>query len=174
MEKKEIIKRLIYFFKNITNRCLIFDTNNTNGMAKLILNILVKEFINPLNITLISPSNNYFNEIFPNSKDGIKLNTKYSVGRHKISLYKFEKSLVKNPPDDSEILIIYPTDEIKDKDLLKLLDGSKKMKKAVLLANSVNNVSKAFKKFNTDFLSLKPHEDTSYYDAMKQKLFDIK
>ena len=41
MEKKEIIKRLINFLKGITKRCLIIDTNNTEGMSKLALNILV-------------------------------------------------------------------------------------------------------------------------------------
>ena len=134
MEKKEIIKRLINFLKGITKRCLIIDTNNTKGMSKLALNILVKEFTNPLNIAIVSPSEKFFNEI----------------------------------------LIVHPIDGIKDKDLLKVLEGSKKMKKAILLADSINDVSKTFKKFNVDFFSLKPPEDVSYYDVMKQKLFDIK
>ena len=142
MEKKEIIKRLINFLKGITKRCLIIDTNNTEGMSKLTLNILVKEFTTPLNIAIVSPSEKFFNEIFPTAKDGIKLNTNYSVGIHK--------------------------------DLLKVFEGSKKMKKAILLADSINDVSKTFKKFNVDFFSLKPPEDVSYYDVMKQKLFDIK
>ena len=173
MEKKEIIKRLINFLNGITKRCLIIDTNNTKGMPKLTLNILVKEFTNPLNIAIVSPSEEFFNEIFPTAKDGIKLNTNYSVGVHKISFYLFE-TFVKTPPKNTEILIVYPIDGIKDKDLLKVLDGSKKMKKAILLADSINDVSKTFKKFNVDFFSLKPPEDVSYYDVMKQKLFDIK
>ena len=174
MEKKEIIKRLINFLKGITKRCLIIDTNNTEGMSKLTLNILVKEFTTPLNIAIVSPSEKFFNEIFPTAKDGIKLNTNYSVGVHKISFHIFEKSFVKTPPKDTEILIVHPIDGIKDKDLLKVLEGSKKMKKAILLADSINDVRKTFKKFNVDFFSLKPPEDVSYYDVMKQKLFDIK
>ena len=175
MEKKEIITQLINFFKNFTNRCMIFDTDKTKGVIKLILNILIKEFNTPFNITVISPSTEYFNEVFPNLKGNIKLGAKYSVGKHKISLYKFDESLVENPPSDSEILLVYPIDNIKTKDLLKILDSSKKLKKAVLLSNSyLDNVNKSFKKFNPDFISLKPHDDTSYYDIMKQKLFDIK
>lgn len=174
MEKREIIKRLINFLKGITKRYLIIDTNNTKGMSKLALNILVKEFTTPLNIAIVSPSEKFFKEIFPTAKDGIKLNINYSVGVHKISFYILEKSFVKTPPKDTEILIVYPIDGIKDRDLLKVLDGSKKMKKAILLADSIKDVSKPFKKFNVDFFSLKPHEDVSYYDVMKQKLFDIK
>lgn len=174
MEKKEIINNLINFYKGIQNRCLIVDTNNSQGISKLALNVLIKEIENPLNVTFISPSDEYFKEVFPKLEDSIKLNTKYSIGKHKISFFKMEKTLVKKPPEETEILIVYPTDTIKEKDLVKIMEGSKKMKKAILLAKSVSEVNKNFKKFNPAFISLKPSHDTIYYNAMKQKLFDIK
>lgn len=174
MEKKDIIKSLISFYKGITNRCIVIDTNNNDGISKLALKVLVKEIDTPLNVTFISPVKDYFNEIFPNFQEGVKVSTKYSLSQHKISFNIMDKSMIKDPPKDTDILIIYPCDNIKDKDIYKIMDNSLNIKKTVLISKVVEEPHKSLKKFDPIFISMKPSDNAVYYEAMKQKIFNLR
>ncbi|MGG7176055.1 hypothetical protein ACQPU1_00575 [Clostridium paraputrificum] len=174
MEKKDIIKSLIRFFTIASSPCLVFDTHNNEGMQKLSLKVLMKEVQAPLNISFISPSDEFFNEIFPNLKDNVKTGVKYTLGTHKISFYKLEKTILKKPPEGSEVLFFYPCDDMKEKDIIKMTDNCKTLKKVIFIGKSIPAPYKGLRKYNPIFISLKPSDETAYYESMKQKLFDIK
>lgn len=174
MEKKEIIAKILDFLKSITKRIMILDSNHNNGMSKLIMNILVKENVTPCNIAFISPTDTYFNEIFPKTKETIKANTKYSIGTHKLSFHIFDKNIIKTTLEGIDMIIMYPIDSLKEKEITKFIDNNRKIKKLFLVATAMPEPTKTLSKITKEFISLKPSEDTAYYDVMKQKLFDIK
>ena len=174
MDKKDIIKSLIRYFTIASTPCLVFDTHNNEGMAKLSLKVLSKEVQAPLNISFISPSDEFFIEIFPNLKDNIKTGAKYALGAHKISFYRLEKTIIKNPPEEIQVLFFYPCDDMKEKDIIKMTENCKNLKKVIFIGKNISAPYKGLKKYNPLFLSLKPSDESAYYESMKQKLFDIK
>lgn len=173
MDKKTLIKPAINFFKNM-KRCLLIDTNNTPGIPLLLLKILVKENTEKLSIAFVSPSEIYFKEIFPKMENNIKPTSLYSLGQHSISFYVFDKTLLKSPPSNIDILFLYPLEGLKEKEVLKFNDNIQKVKKLVLISNSPIDKLKILKKLDPTVLSLRPSDDTAYYEKMKQKIYDFK
>lgn len=173
MDKKILIKPTTSFFKSY-RRCLLIDTNHNEGVPLLTFKILVKEISNPLNISFISPSEEYFNEIFPNLKGNIKTATKYSLGNHTLSFLKYDKTLIKNSAQEYDTMVFYPAEEMKEKEIFKIAEKNKSLRKFVIISHNMIEPSKVAKKYDPDFISLRSSDDTIYYSAMKQKISDIK
>lgn len=173
MDKKILIKPTISFFKSL-KKCLLIDSNQNSGVPLLTLKIISKELPDSLNISFISPSEEYFNEIFPNLNGNIKMATNYALGSHNLSFFKLDKLLLKHPPEGYDIMLFYPVDEMKEKEIFKLIDKNKSLKKFILISNSMLEPPKPTKKLDPTFISLRPSKDTVYYQSMKQKISDFK
>ena len=174
MDKKDLIKSLIKFFTVSHASCLSIDVNNDESVLKLILKVISKEIKSPINISFISPSEEFFDNIFPNSKGNIKTGSPYTLGIHTISFYKFEKNIMNNPPENTNILLFYPCNKIKEKDQIKFMDKCKNVQKTVFIDNNITEPYKGLKKYSSEFITLKESAETSYYENMKQRLFNSK
>lgn len=174
MDKKEIIKSLIKYFTASSSTYLFIDSDYNEGMPKLVLKVISKELTKPLNISFIVPSSKYFDEVFPKLTGNINVNSKYNLGIHKLSFNIMDKSLIKNAPQESEIIIFYPCDEMKDKELIKLAENCKSKRKVIFIANNTNSPYKGLNKYNPEFISLKSSEEGTYYANMREKLFNLR
>lgn len=93
-----------------------------------------------------------------------------------LSFNVIEKNLIKNGPFDGEILIVYPYQNIKPKELAKYVSKCTNLQKLIILGNKFDR-SKLPYEINilnvTDF-SFLPTHSSLYYKYMTSRLTDMK
>ena len=166
LNKKEIIEKLREFIKS-QNKLLLFDINGTGDIISLILKILVNDIKDPLNIGFISTSDEHFGEVFSRSSSTIKTNTDYHIGGHKINFYLYSKDLMKDSFSDKNYIIIYPCDDIKEKELIKFFSSHDNLNKVIFINKNSTNSYKHIKKLLPFVLSLKETANEKYWNMIK-------
>lgn len=171
--KKELIEKLISFTRS-ESKLLLIDTNLTPGIVKLLLKVLVNELKTPERIAFISSHENFFSEVFAKTQSPIKKETPYLLSNHKISFYTLTSTLIKTPPSDMDIFILYPIETLDEKGLLKFIDKSKNHKKMILINDNPENKLKGIKKTHPIFITLQDDVQTAYYNKMKNSITSSK
>lgn len=171
--KKELIEKLISFSKG-ESKLLLMDTNLTTGIVKLILKVLVNEIKTPQRIAFVSSHENFFSEVFAKTQSPIKKETPYLLSNHKISFFTLTSTMIKTPPSDIDIFIVYPIETLDEKGLIKFVDKSKSCKKIILINDNPENKLKGIKKLTPTFITLQDDVQTAYYNKMKSSITSSK
>ena len=174
MDKKDLIKSFIHFFTVASASCLSVDTHNNTDVFKIILKVISKEVKDPKNISIVSSSEESFKDFLPSQNNTIQSNSSYKIGIHTVSFYKYDKSLAKSISENTNILIFYPCNSMKEKDQIKLMDSCKNVKKTLFLDKNLPSPFNSLRNCNSKFITLTPNATSNYYQNMKDKLFNIK
>lgn len=169
LNKKEIIENLRQFIKN-QNRLLLFDIDGTSDIISLILKTLINDIKSPLKIAFLSTHQAHFSEVFGKSSTSIKVNTNYVLGGHKVNFHIYDKDMLKNPISDVDYLIIYPCENIKEKELVKLFSVNNLTNKVIFIIENSNDKFKHIKKLSPHIISLKENDTDKYWSAIKSAI----
>lgn len=172
-QKNEFIKHTISYIKGYL-KYYVIDCYNNDSVVKLFLKILTKDYEQPCTISFICPSSNYFEAVMPGQSKNIKTDTSYNLKQHKLKFYIYDKKLLKNPPSENEILIFYPFEQFKSKEVVKLCEGIKSANKIICLGNKLEKPDKKYGAFLPDFFTFKPDDSYTYYNGMMNKINNIK
>ncbi|MGL4570942.1 MAG: hypothetical protein ACRCVJ_07750 [Clostridium sp.] len=173
--KKEFIKSTIEYINNFS-KCYFITTIDEIDVIKLLLNILSKEMESSKKIFLLSDNQKHLNNVFKNIPDGVKLNTPYAVKQHKLSFNILDKKLIKNGPLDGEVLIVYPYQNIKPKELAKYVDKCTNLQKLIILGHKFDKAKLPYEISILNILdfSFLPSHTSLYYNYMTSRLSDMK
>ena len=166
LNKKEIIEKIRDFMKS-SKRLLLFDINGTSDIISLILKIFINDIKQPIKIGFLSTHQAHFTEVFNKSSSSIKIDTDYVIGGHKIRFYIYDKEMLKNPIKDIDYLIVYPCENIKEKDLAKLFSANTFATKIFYIIENSDDDFKHVKKLSPHIISLKEDRNEHYWNLIK-------
>lgn len=173
--KKEFIKSAIDYI-NSFSKCFFITTIDEIDVIKLLLNILSKEIESSKKIFLLSDNQKYLNSVFKNIETGVKLNTPYKIKQHMLFFNILDKQLLKSGPLDGEILIVYPYQNIKSKELAKYVSKCTNLQKLIILGNKFDRAKLPYEIniLNVSDFSFLPTHSSLYYKYMTSRLTDMK
>lgn len=166
LNKKEIVEKIREFMRS-PKRLLFFDINGTSDIISLIFKIFVNDIKHPIKIGFLSTHQAHFSEVFSKSSSLIKTNTEYSVGEHKLKFYIYDKDSIKNAITDIDYLIVYPCENIKEKELVKLYNVNTYAFKIFFIVENSDDSFKHIKKLSPQILSLKESSNEKYWNIVK-------
>lgn len=173
--KKEFIKSAIDYI-NSFSKCFFITTIDEIDVIKLLLNILSKEIESSKKIFVLSDNQKYLNSVFKNIETGVKLNTPYKIKQHMLFFNILDKKLLKSGPLDAEILIVYPYQNIKPKELAKYVSKCTSLQKLIILGNKFDRAKLPYEIniLNVADFSFLPTHSSLYYKYMTSRLTDMK
>lgn len=171
--KKEFIEKVISYI-NSNSHILLIDSNNEADLVKLVLRIITKEVSTPLNIAFFSSSDLGFREVFSNTKTPIRTWANYNLAQHKISFYVHDKQLLKYPPTAVDYIIIHPSEEIAEKEIIEYINKLTNCKKFIIINKGSAPKFKAINKLSPLNISAKVDESTAYYNLIKNRINNSK
>lgn len=171
--RNDFIKYTISYIQSYF-KYYVIDCYNNDTIAKLLLKILTKDYTLPTTISFICPSADSFEAVMPGQSKQIKIDTPYNLGQHKLKFYIYDKTFIKKTPNDSEIFIFFPFEKLKEKEIIKLCESIKELKKVICIANKIEKPEKKYGTFVPNFFSFKPDDSYTYYNGMMKKINDIK
>ncbi|WP_194190274.1 hypothetical protein [Clostridium chrysemydis] len=181
MESKvEFIKETTNFLTTSSTLYLIniSSCKETEHILKIIFKLLSKEYVNKnINITILSDDITNFNIAFPNIKNNIKENTKYSVLNNSLSFNILKKDLFKNKPAfENDILIVFPYDSIKPKLIGKYIKNSSHLNKIIIIGTNLteNSLPNFLRIGSSMYFSFVKSHISSYYKYYNSRLSDMK
>lgn len=166
LSKKEIVDKFRDYMVD-SKKILLFDANGTQDVVKLLLKALVNDIKKPINIGFISTHQAHFSEVFSKNSSSIKTDTEYVLGGHKIRFFIYEKQMLKTPPNNIDFLIVYPIENIKEKDLVKLSTLCDNTRKIIYIIENSNDTFKHIKKLLPFEITLKESQGEKYYSMIR-------
>lgn len=150
----------------------------TDNIFKIIFRLLSKIYVNEnLSITILSDEIANFKIAFPNFKNNIKENTKYSVLNNSLSFSILNKDLLKNNSTfENDILIIFPYDSFKPKLIGKYIKSSSHLKKIIIIGTNIteNSLPSSLRIGSSMYFSFVKSHISSYYKYYNSRLSDMK
>lgn len=171
--KKELVEKLISFTHS-ESEILLIDTNFTPGIVKIFLKVFLTENKNSKKIGFISSHENFFSEVFSKTQTPVKKETDYILSNHKISFYTLTTALIKTPPSNIDLFIVYPLETLDEKSVIKFLDKSKDHKKVVLISDDPEKKFKSIKKLKPTLITMQDDIQTAYYNRIRSSISSSK